>query len=127
MKFDEDRPITGEMLLEGAYILEPLLPDTAARQRARQAFALEKLALDPDYQHFLVIGPVEDPDVPAPRQPGRAPPQEIVVEVLRARCLERMHFAPLRIDPRHHVLDRAVLAARVHRLEDREHRPAVIG
>ena len=37
-----------------------------------------------------------------------------------------MHLAALRIDARHHVLDRAVLAGGVHRLEDREHRPAVL-
>ena len=37
-----------------------------------------------------------------------------------------MHLAALRIDAGHHVLDGAVLAGRVHRLEDRQHRPAIL-
>ena len=49
-----------------------------------------------------------------------------MIELLVARRLERVHLAALRIDARHHVLDRAVLAGRVHRLEHREHRPAVL-
>ena len=37
-----------------------------------------------------------------------------------------MHLAALRIDARHDVLDRAVLAGRVHGLKDQQHRPAVL-
>ena len=48
-------------------------------------------------------------------------------ELLVARLLEGMHLAAHRIDPRHHMLDRAVLAGRVHALEDDQHRPAVLG
>ena len=62
-----------------------------------------------------------------PREVRCGRPQKLVIELFRARRLERMHFAALRVDPGHHVLDRAVLAAGIHRLEDREHRPAVIG
>ena len=40
--------------------------------------------------------------------------------------LKRMHLAALRIDAGHHVLDRAVLAGRIHRLEDQQHRPAIL-
>ena len=54
------------------------------------------------------------------------PPQEIVVELLRRRRLERIHLAALRIDARHHVLDGAVFPGGVHRLEDQQHRPAVL-
>ena len=56
----------------------------------------------------------------------RGAPEEIVVELLGARRLEGMHLAALRIDARHHVLDDAVLAGRIHRLEDHQHRPAVL-
>ena len=44
----------------------------------------------------------------------------------RRRLLERGHLAALRIDARHDVLDRAVLAGRIHRLEDEQQRPAVL-
>ena len=56
----------------------------------------------------------------------RRAPEKIVVEFLRARRLERMHLAALRIDAGHHVLDDAVLAGRIHRLEHDQHRPAVL-
>ena len=54
-------------------------------------------------------------------------PEEIVVELLGARRLERMHLAALRIDAAHHVLDDAVLAGRVHAPAAHQHRPAVVG
>jgi hypothetical protein len=37
-----------------------------------------------------------------------------------------MHLAALRIDTFHNVLDHAVLAGRIHGLEDQQHRPAVL-
>ena len=42
------------------------------------------------------------------------------------RLLEREDIAPLRIDARHDVLDRPVLAGGVHRLEDEQQRPAIL-
>jgi hypothetical protein len=54
-------------------------------------------------------------------------PHEIVVELLRRGLLEREHLAALRIDARHDVLDRAVFAGRVQRLEDEQQGPAVLG
>ena len=54
-------------------------------------------------------------------------PHEVVVELLRRGLLEGVHLAALRIDARHDVLDRAVLAGRVHRLEDQQQRPAILG
>ena len=53
-------------------------------------------------------------------------PEEIVVELVRARRLERMHLAALRIDAGHHVLDDAVLAGGVHALQHDQHRPLVV-
>jgi len=41
--------------------------------------------------------------------------------------LERKDIDPLRIDARHDVLDRAILARRVHRLEDEQQRPGILG
>src|SRR5262245_56764350 len=49
------------------------------------------------------------------------------IEFLRRALLERGHLAPLRVHARHDVLDRAVFAGRVHRLEDEQQGPAVLG
>ena len=54
-------------------------------------------------------------------------PEEVVVEFLGRRLLEAVDLAALRIHARHDVLDRAVLAGGVHRLEDDQHRIAVVG
>ena len=51
---------------------------------------------------------------PRSGQRGVGAPEEVVVELLRARRLEGVHVAALGIDARHHVLDGAVLAGRVH-------------
>ena len=50
------------------------------------------------------------------------PPEEVVVELLRRGVLEAEDLAPLGIDAGHHVLDRAILASGVHRLEDDQDR-----
>src|ERR1041384_1299748 len=68
----------------------------------------------------------EDADPPALRQRLGDAPQEVVIELLMARRLEGMHLTALRVDAGHHVLDCAVLAGGVHRLEDRQHRPPVL-
>ena len=49
-----------------------------------------------------------------------------MVALFGRRRLEAEDLAALRIDPRHHVLDRAVLAGRVHRLEDQQQRVGVL-
>ena len=87
----------------------------------RQLLPRQHLGVHAHHQHFLVIGAVEDADAAALRQALGDAPQEIVVELLGARRLERMHLAALRIDAGHHVLDDAVLAGRVHPLEHQEH------
>ena len=61
---------------------------------------------------------------------GSAPgvsPEEVVVELLGRGMLEAVDLAALGIDARHDVLDRAVLAGGVHRLEDDQDRPAIGG
>jgi len=50
-----------------------------------------------------------------------------VVELLGRGGLERVDLAPLRVHARQDVLDRAVLAGGVHRLEDQEEGPLVLG
>ena len=67
------------------------------------------------------------PILPALRQIARGAPEKIVLQLGGAGMLEAEHLAALRIDPGHHVPDRAVLARRVHRLEDQQHGVAVGG
>ena len=50
-----------------------------------------------------------------------------MVEFLGGGRLEGEHLAALRIHPGHDVLDGAVLAGGVHRLENQQQRPAVLG
>ena len=49
-----------------------------------------------------------------------------MVQFLRRRCFEGMNLDALRIDARHDVFDDAVLAGRIHRLDDHQHRPAIL-
>jgi hypothetical protein len=50
-----------------------------------------------------------------------------VVKVLRRRDLEAADLDALRVDAAHDVADRAVLAGRVHRLEDHDDAVGVLG
>jgi len=50
-----------------------------------------------------------------------------VVQILGRRRLEGVDLDTLRIDARHDVLDRAVLAGTVHALEDQQQRPVIVG
>ena len=43
----------------------------------------------------------------------------------RARVLETEHLAALRIDARHHMFYGAILAGRIHGLEDQQYRVAI--
>ncbi len=105
-----------------------IFPDRLLIDRfGRERLGAQDLGMNTDDEHFFVIGAVENPD-PAPlRQAARGPPKKVVVELFRARMFEAENFAALRIDPRHDVLDRAVFAGRVHRLEDEEEGVAIVG
>ena len=83
--------------------------------------------MHPHHQAFLVIGTIEDTDAAALRQRDHAAPHKIVVEFPRRRLLERSDLAALRVDALEHRLDRAVLACRVHALENQQQRPLVLG
>src|SRR5262245_50401066 len=78
-------------------------------------------------QRLLVIAPVEDPDAAAFGQAFDAAPEEVVTEVFGRGRLERVDLAALGVDAGHHVLDRTILAGRVHGLEDEQDRPPVLG
>ena len=88
--------------------------------RVRDRFAVENLGMHADDQHLLVIGAVEDADPPALRQIASGAPEKIVLQFGGARMFEAEDLAALRIDARHHVLDGAIFAGRIHRLEDQQ-------
>ena len=79
------------------------------------------------HQHLFVIRAVEDTDLAALRQTPQRTPQVIVIQFLHRRSLEGIHLAALRIYPRHHVLDDAIFAGRVHGLKNEQHAPTVLG
>ena len=77
-------------------------------------------------QHFLVVRTVVDADASALGQRLHGPPQVVVIALLGGRRLEAEDLAALRVDARHDVPDRAVLARGVHRLEDHQQRVGVL-
>src|ERR1700744_5612637 len=56
------------------------------------------------------VGPVEDGDPAPPGHGPLVPPQEVLVKLPGRGLLEGPDLHRLRVDPGHHVLDRAVLA-----------------
>ena len=82
--------------------------------------------MDANHQHLLVVAAVEDADVAACRKRPIGAPQEVVRQFLGSRRLEAGHLHTLRIYARHHVLDRAVLAGSVHRLQHAQHGPFIL-
>ena len=120
-ELDDPRAVAAEMVLHVDDGSIALLPDRLlVEQLARQAFAAEDLRMHANDQHFLVIGSIEDADAAALRQALVAAPEKIVFEFRGARMFETENLASLRIDAGHHVLDRAVFAGRVHRLENQQ-------
>jgi hypothetical protein len=83
-----------------------------------EPFAAENLRMDAGDQHLLIVGPVEDAD-PAPfRQIAGGAPEKIVLQFGGAGMFEAEYLTTLWVDPRHHMLDGAILPSRIHRLKD---------
>src|SRR5262245_37678892 len=101
---------------------KPLVPDALRDQLVRKLLATQDLFVHTHHEHFLVVRAVKDADPAALRQALDVAPQKVVVEVLSRWLLERKHLAPLWIDSRHYVLDRAVFSRGVHRLEEEKQR-----
>ena len=81
-----------------------------------------RVGVDPQGDHFLVVGAVEDADPAALGQRRPVPVQVAVLHVLVGRLAEVGHPEALGIDARRDVLDGAVLAGGVHALEYQQHR-----
>jgi len=64
-------------------------------------------------QHFLVIGTIENSDLPALGKTACGAPEKIMFQLVGARLLETEDLAALRIDPGHDVSDGAVFAGSI--------------
>jgi hypothetical protein len=116
-----------QIALEASDVSQPVVPEVGRDQLRGEFLLLKQGIMDTDYEDLLVVGAVEDADAATLGQVFDAPPEIIVVEFFSRWALERHHLAALRVDAGHHMLDSAILARRVHGLEDEEDRPAVLG
>ena len=97
----------------------PVVPDLlVVMRRVRDRFAAENFGMHANDQHFLVIGSVENADLPAFRQIAGGAPEKVVFQFGGAGMFEAEHLATLGVDPRHHMSDGAVFSRRIHRLKD---------
>src|SRR3954453_15326841 len=126
-ELDDLGAVAVEVALERVDVLVASLPDPRGVRPVGQPLQRKPLGVHAQRDDLLVVRAVEDPDPPALGRGLHDPPQERVVELLRGRLLEADDLHALRVDARHHMADRAVLAGGVHRLEDDEQRPAVAG
>src|SRR5204862_8177943 len=102
-----------------AYRFETLFPNAAIiLYRLRQILRLQNSGVNADDQNLFVMRAVEDANLAAFGQRLLTSPKEIVIELFGRRLFERHDMTALRINSAHHVLDGAVLAGRIHRLED---------
>ena len=126
-ELDDLRPGPGEVALEAVDVLIAFLPEVLVALAGREPLRLEPLGVHLECDDLLVVRAVEDADATAFGKRFRDAPEVVVVELLGRGLLERDHLHALRIDARHHVLDRRILAGGVHRLQDDEQRVPVTG
>src|SRR5260370_35802299 len=122
-KLEHEHAIACEAALESADVLEPLNPNVPGEKFRWKLLPLQKLGMDSHHYDFFVMGSVEDTVPSSLRQSQGRPPKKIMSKFLFARRLERAHFAPLRIEARHHMRDDAVLARSVHPFHPHHNHP----
>ena len=82
--------------------------------------------MDSNHQHFLVVGPVEDPDATSRGQLCRGTPEVVVRKFLGRRLFERVDFGALRAHTGHHVLDHVIFSSGIHALKHQQQRVAIV-
>src|SRR5580658_9054740 len=124
--FNGPRSVAIEVALQVHNGAIALVPDgLLVAQLFGKSFAAENLRMHSNDEHFLVVGTIEDADLPAFGKPERRAPEKIMFQFFDARLFETGNLAALRIDSGHHVADGAVLARGVHSLENQQQRVAV--
>ena len=81
-ELDDPEALVGEVALPVVDLAEAAVPDAPVLELGRELLAGEDLRVDPDDEHLLVVGAVEDADVAALRQLLRVAPEVVVVELL---------------------------------------------
>ena len=109
---DDRDPGAGQLGLEGV-----------DRVVAALDLVLRGQLVHPDDQHVLVVAAVEDADAPLGRQRLADPPQEVVLQLLLGRRLERGDPHALGVDQADGVPEHAALPGGVHALQHQQHAP----
>ena len=93
------------------------IPNIFIDQILRQLVLFDEV-MHAGHDDILIMGTVEDADIPAARQRAIDTPHVVVVLFFTVRLLEGNDMDAIRIQMREDVLDRPVLACRIHRLQD---------
>src|SRR5215471_20755566 len=106
-----------QIAFERADVLETFFPNAFGDEFWRDLLFLEILGMDADDQRLLIVASIENADMTTIGRTLQATPQVIVIEILRRGSLEGVDLTALRIDTRHHMLNRPIFAGSVHSLE----------
>ena len=110
------------MLFDGIDAVVTFLPewliDLFYSLVAGNAFVENPLRVHLGGQHIFIVGAIEYFDHTSLRQGKIMTPEIIVLQFVAGRCFEAVHPAPLRVDPRHHVPDHAILAGGIASLKN---------
>ena len=74
--------------------------------------------MHPHDQDLFIVGTVENTYLAPLRQASHGTPQEIMVDLFRTRMFETVYLATLWIHAGHNMAYRAILACRIHCLEN---------
>ena len=126
-ELENDRAIAGQVAFEGVDIGEAVGPEIIVDLGIGDALGFDQLRMDPDDEYVLIVRTVEDTNPPAFGYRSGISPKEVMVELLGRGMLEAVDLAALRVNARHHMLDRPVLTRGIHRLKNNENRPTICG
>ena len=118
-KLDHRDPVFGQIRFKIPDLAVPPVPQAVVQTADGQFLRIREVVNLRD-QHLLVIRAVENADIPPFGQAAVDPPEVIVVKFLRRGLFEAADLYPLGIEAAHHVFDRAVLASRIHGLENQQ-------
>ena len=88
-ELEDLRAVASQVRFELVDVVIAALPKRLVDLHIGNPLRRQQLRMDLDHEDFLIVRPVEDPDLPASRYRLPRPPEEVVVQVLRAWLLER--------------------------------------